>query len=503
MSDRKSTGSLFITLDMGTTSVKVSLFNSNGDMLATSLDEYSLHTPEKDVVELHAEIYWDCCRKGIRYILGTSGVSPCQIKSIGVCSQGETLIVLDSDGRPLRKAIVWLDNRSYDEADTIRRVFGTENNTGQIDVCPSWPITKIFWLKKHEPEVFKRIDKFMLVEDYILYRLTGTFNGEYSLYSSSYMLDIVNKQWWRELLDFVGIEDEQLVSLCEPGEIIGPVTRQVSRELGLDPSTVVVTGAMDQIAAMIGSGNIHQGIVTETTGAALVVCSTLDAFPGHETGLMAVQYHAVPGKYLVIGWCPTGGMALKWLRDSFFITKRDEAISQNKDPYTELTMMAENIPPGSQGLLFYPYLAGPGTSDVDPDARGVFYGIEMHHKGEHFIKAVMESLAFVLRKNLEAVEALGIPCAEFISLGGGAGSRLWNTIKADVTGKPVKTLKCSEAASLGTAILQARALGLFPDMETAVKNMVHVSSIVYPEQDRCRIYEDVYRRFRLIERRCF
>jgi len=284
----------FLSIDAGTTSVKVALFNSKGDMISTSLREYVLLTPSENIVELHPDTYWECSKEGIRDVLASTGVPIRSIKSIGICSQGETLIVLDKEGYPLRNAIVWMDNRSQEESEEIREAFGSESRTGQLDVFPSWPITKILWLKKNEPDSYKRIHKYMLVEDYIIYRLTGKFRGEYSLYTSSYMLDIQNKQWWGELLDYAGVSEDQLVELHESGKVIGTITSSAGRELGLDPDTMVVTGAMDQTAAMIGSGNIQAGVVTETTGAALAVCCTVDLFSHNATHSMAVQYHAIP-----------------------------------------------------------------------------------------------------------------------------------------------------------------------------------------------------------------
>jgi xylulokinase len=234
-------------------------------------------------------------------------------------------------------------------------------------------------------------------------------------------------------------------------------------------------------------------VVTETTGAALVVCETVGGPPQTASPYLAVQYHAVPDTYILIGWCNAGGMSLKWLRDGFFEGKN----------YDTLTELAAPIPPGSQGLLFYPYMSGAGTLDVDPDVRGVFYGLELHHGGAHFIRAIMEGLAYTLRQIVEQMEALGRSCREIRSLGGGANSDLWNQIKAAVTGRAIITMSCPEAASLGTAILQACATQTYPDIETAAKRMVQVSSTVVPDSNQKELYEAAYQRFRSIGGRYF
>ncbi len=494
---------LFISLDVGTTSVKTALFNASGDMPAASNLEYDLITPREDIIELAAETYWERCRSGIREVIAASGVPPRRIRSIGICSQGETLIALDGAGKPLRNAIVWMDNRSRKEARQIAAELGENPATGQIEIIPTWPVTKILWLRNNEPDVFSKARRYLLVEDYIIYRLTGLFKGEYALYSSSYMLDVVGKSWWSEILDFVGLRQEQLVDLCEPGEVVGPLLPSTAKELGLPQETKVVTGAMDQTAAMVGAGNIEAGVVTETTGSALVICQSLDTFPKSRDLRMAIQYHGIPDKYLIMGWCASGGMTLKWLRDTFFGPERDAALKANRSTYEPLTALAEGISPGSQGLLFFPYMAGTGTLDIDPEVRGVFYGLELHHKRAHFVRAVMESLAFVLRQNLELMAGLGMPCTDVRSLGGGANSRLWNQIKADTMKTTITTMKCPEAASLGVAILQAVALGVHPDVSTAVGRMVQVDEVFHPDPAGIAAHEAAYLRFREIEDKHF
>ena len=493
----------FLTLDVGTTSVKAAVFDAGGNLLAADTREYALLTPREDIVELDPEVYWRCCQEGAREALRRSGVDPGRVVAVGACSQGETLIVVDGKGAPLRNAIVWIDNRSKKEADEIRRAMGGRNPTGQVDVAPTWPATKILWLKRNEPEVFRRAGKYLLVEDFILHRLSGRFVGEYSLYSSSYLLDIHRKDWWPEILDYVGLERDRLVELHESGEGIGSLTSEAARALGLRPGTRVVTGAMDQTAAMVGAGNLRGGVVTETTGAALVVCETLDALPAGNPSAMAVQYHAVADKYFLIGWCASGGLTFKWLRDTFFGPEKVEAARRERNAYDLLTEMAAGVERGSQGLYFFPFMSGPGTLPVDPDARGVFWGLELHHGRAHFVRAVLESLAYVLRENIEEIEALGSPCSEIRSLGGGAGSAVWNRIKAEVTGRRIITMQCPEATSLGVAMLQAKAAGIYGGLEEAAREMVQTAARFEPDPEGTRRYEAVYQGYRALERRHF
>ena len=486
----------FITLDVGTTSVKIALIDKNGTIISLSTREYVLETPAEDIVELNPEIYWDCCVDGMREVLFNSGIPKHFILSVSVSSQGETLICLDAKGKPVTNAIVWIDNRSGEEARELKEAFGIERVTGLVDVLPTWTITKILWLKKNKPHVFASTARFLLVEDYILYKLSGEFAGEHSLYSTTYMYNVIDKCYWTGILDYVGLKMEQLVDVHESGVVIGNVKPDVCHETGLSEGTKVTTGIMDQTAGMVGAGNIMEGIVTETTGSALVICETLDQFPHKKPASSSIQCHAVPNKYLVTGWCAAGGMSLKWLRDTFFNEEK-------KSSYKIMDDMAEGISPGSQGLFFYPFMSGPGTLDVAPDVRGVYYGLELHHGKSHFVRSMIEAIAYILRENIELMETMGGECREIRSMGGGSRSLLWNKIKADVTGKQIVTMHSSETASLGVAILQAVAAGIYSDIPSAVSNMVKISDTFEPDKKRNRLYQDYYRQYVDVQNKCF
>ncbi len=493
----------FLTIDVGTTSVKTALFDETGKLHAIALKEYRLHTPEENIVELETQIYWDCAVKGVHEVLRKSGVNSGKISSVGVSSQGETLITLDGNGEPVRPAIVWMDNRSVDETRELKERFGT-GDTGLDDMITTWPVTKALWLRRNEPESFSRTDRFLMVEDYIIYKLTGQFAGEFSLYSTTSILDIRRKQYWLEILDYVGIGLDRLPALSESGDVIGKLTPKAASVLGLGTNTHVITGAMDQTAGMVGAGNIREGIISETTGAALAICKSLDTLPGEKKQALAIQCHAVPDKYLVTGWCGAGGMSLKWLRDTFFTEEKSRVkTSGEEDTYNLMVQMAEKVSPGSQGLQFYPFMAGPGTLPLNQSARGCFNGLELHHGKEHFVRAVMESMAFILRENIERMKGLGGNVQEVRSMGGGAKSPLWNQIKADVTGLPIVTLECKETASLGIAILSTVALGVHDSIESAVKVMVKPQCSYKPEKNASHVYENAYTKYLLIEKKFF
>lgn len=481
-----------LTLDAGTTSLKGALFDLSGNMTACRTREYHLEKPATDIVELDPETYWLAAKIVIAEILAESKVNPENIAAIGVTSQGETLIVLDSHGKPLRKAIVWLDNRANEEAEAIRREFGREQvykMTGQQDIVPGWPAAKILWLRNHEPEVFKSAAKYLMLEDYLVFRLTGEFASDHALNPSTIYYDFCKGCWWKEMLDFIGITENQLPRLLNSGDAAGKITADV----GLGGNTLVTVAPMDQLAAAVGAGNIAPGMVTETTGCAMAICATVER-PTYDNEMRIGLYrHAKPGMFAVLPWIPTAGMILRWFRDEF----------GNGVDYGALIDLASDVPPGSEGLVLLPHFSGMNSPEVNPDAKGVFYGMTTaHHKG-HFVRAILESVAFSLRDNIELLESTGTNCDEIVSLGGAARSVLWLQIKADVLRRRIKVMRCEEATSLGTAVLAATGTGRFANIAEAVGAMVHPAATVEPDLANGKIYDNVFRQYRDLNRRLF
>lgn len=514
----------YLVFDVGTTSVKTSVIDDRGALVAGVVEEYQLTTPGPDRVEVDPRRYWTAICTGIRRLMrdrmaraDAQGAIPA-LAGIGVCSQGETVILLDRSGEPLCDAIVWMDNRATKEADCIRDKLGTDRRTGMTVVDPMWTATKLLWLRKHEPRLLDAAWKVMLVEDYVLYRLTGEAVSDYSLYPTSYLLDIYAKQWWTSALDLVGLHEGQLPRLVAPGTVIGTLTSSAAAELGVEEMIVarrgatardagtaipVIAGGMDQTAAMVGAGNVGVGMVTETTGAALALCTTIGAgsvaaIREATSGALAdlpIQPHIVPETYLTTQWCQSGGMSLKWLRDTMFANESEAARAAGRDTYEPVTAQASRVAPGADQLLFLPYMAGTGTIHVARDVRGVFWGLGLNHTRAHMARAVMESIAYLLRMLLEQIESAGLACTEIRLLGGGAKSELWRRIKADVTGRPVVAVDCPEVASLGVAMQVATAIGRFSSVESASAGMAAVSSAIEPDVVEHRRYEDPYRSF--------
>jgi len=482
-----------LTLDVGTTSLKSTVFDSDGRMVSAHLEEYALEKPFPDWVEVEAETYWQSALKAIHAILSASHLGPGDILSIGVTSQGETLIVLDRDGQPLRKAIVWLDNRSRAEADALGRELTLDevyHRTGQQEMVPTWTATRIAWLRANEPETFRKAHKFLLVEDYLIYRLTGCYATDHALSPSTLYYDLTVGDWWPEMLRLLGIDREQLPELKTSGEVVGTLTPPAALETGLRPETIVTTAPIDQIAATVGAGNLDPGMVTECTGAALALCATLDHPMYDPLKRIGLNVHAIPGRYVLMPWVPTAGMVLRWFRDTF---------TEGTD-YATLVEEASAVEPGAEGLVMLPHLCGAFGPEPDSHAKGAFLGITFSHGRGHFVRAILESIAFLLRENLEGLESVGLNVSEIRSLGGGARSDLWLQIKAAVCQKEILSLECEEATGLGTAMISFVGNGAYPSLKEACANMVRVGRRVsLPEEDVKR-YDDLYRRYQDLNR---
>lgn len=460
----------FLGLDIGTTSLKAAVFDEQGHRLAQRSVDYTLSTdPSTGYIEFNPQRYVEMCRTVIDDLELECG----GIDAISVDTQGETLIVTDGEGNPLYPAIVWLDNRAEEEAEAIRRRFGNElvyRVTGQPEITAGWPASKLLWFKNCRPEIFGRIERVFMLEDWILFGLTGRFVTEPTIQSSTTYYDIVNGRWWADMLSFIGISEKALPELCPTASVIGDYR-----------GIPVVTGMLDQIAGTIGAGVTDGEKISEMTGTIMAICALADEIPEYRPdSIIPCHVHAIPGKYCRILWSSTAGMALKWFRNN---------LAEQFD-FRELDELAADIAPGSDGLTMLPYFCGSTMPKYNPEARAAFAGINLSHTRGHFARAIMEAIAFTLRQDLEYIGTDAI--REIRITGGGAKSPLWASIKADVTGKVLRTVTEDETACLGTALAAAVGIGVFPSIaDAAAKAVTTKRSFVPSGAD----YEAAYRSF--------
>ena len=483
-----------LAFDLGTTALKCALHDLEGNVVAKASEEYQLITPDADSVEMEVETYWQAFKSAVAKVLRESGVNPAEIKALGVSAQGETLILVDRHGKPLRRAIVWLDNRAQTEAEGLGETFGHRTAyeiTGQVKLVPTWPASKILWLKQNEPEIFEKAGKFLLIEDYFLYRLTGEYVCEGSLVTSTCYWNFQTRAWWKEMLEELGISEQQLPEYRESGEPVGKLRAEIAAELGLSPNTIACTGALDQACGAIGVGNIKPGIFSENTGAALAICATINQpilDPGNQ---MPCHYHGLPGLYMLHTFT-SGGIVMRWFRDEFAVMEMQVGKTSGMDSYNLMGLQASRVVPGCEGLVMLPHLQGAMAPEANPKASGVFYGFTLRHGRSHFIRAIMEAVGFIVRRNIEVIEGLGVSVNEVRALGGGARSRVWKQIEADIIGRPVLTTTNEEAATLGAAILAGKAVGLYSSVEEAAEKMIHIKERFEPASVNRAIYDETF-----------
>ena len=448
----------YLGIDIGTTTIKAAVFTKEGERLALRSVDYTLDTdPVTGYIEFAAEKYVEMCKSVIAELEAECG----KIDALSIDTQGETIIFTDKNGKPLYPAIVWLDNRATEEADAIKARFGNKKVyevTGQPEITAGWPASKVMWMKNHEPEVFAKTEKIFMLEDYILYALSGNYVTEPTIQSSTIYYDVVNGKWWDEMLDFIGITEDKLPKVVKTATLVGEYN-----------GIKVVSGMLDQIAGTLGAGVTDETKISEMTGTIMAICVMTDKMPAYNPeSIIPCHLHAVDGKYCLILWSSTAGMALKWFKNNFA-----ESFS-----FKELDDLAKDIAPGTDGLTMLPYFTGSTMPKYNPDARAVFSGINLSHTRAHFARAIMEAIAFTLKQNLDYVGEEAIK--EIRITGGGASSPLWASIKSDVTGKVLKTLTESETACLGGALAAAAGVGEFVSLKEAVDSVVKTKKTYEP-----------------------
>ena len=476
-----------LVIDAGTTSVKACLFSGRLELERKSLREY---TPEAlgNRVEMPGSVYLEAVSRAVREAAAGE-----RVDALGITTQGETLSVADAAGNLLRPFLVWLDQRAEAEAEELRERFPDDlfyRETGLPALSGAVPLAKALWLRRHEPHLFIPGSRLLLLEDYLLFCLTDRFVTEKSLQTSTGWFSLRRDGWWPEALAAAGLEESLLPEALESGAPAGRLTARAAEALGLSPGIPVFTGAMDQVSASWAMQCLQGGSAMETTGTALVAGAVL---PGLEAlgrpGLphTTVYRHAVPGKYMLLPIGNTGGMSLTWFRDRF---------CPGTD-YGSLCRMAQSAPPGADGLLFLPFLDGSVDPDFCPEARGVFFGASLSTGREHFARAVLEGVGFLLADMLEIMESWGAPAAPVVSLGGGARSPVWEQIKADICGREFRTLPCEEAAALGAALLAGHGAGLIP---AGALPALSPSARYVPNPQNREIYERARRKYRALYR---
>ncbi|MBQ6491951.1 MAG: hypothetical protein IJI88_06710 [Atopobiaceae bacterium] len=462
-----------IGADLGTTAVKVGLFDTSGRAVAVDTVEHTLITPATGVVEQSPDAYWEAFRTCLLRVLDAAGIDRTAILAMSLSVQGETLALLDEDGNPMGNFIVWMDTRAQAEAEQINEWFSADeilSHTGQGPIISLYPAAKILWLRRHRPDDFARTSKVALLEDWFFQRLVGRATGEPSLWCSSYMLDIQTGTWWPEMLERLGLDEGKLPPVLPSGTSLGQILPQVADELGLPRTLTLVQGGLDTACGTIGVGNVAPGTFSESTGALITVCTMADAPVFDPCGELACFSGVEPGRYL-LNMGAKGGIMFRWLRDQAFADELAAEQAGGPVAYEVMDELAAGVAPGADGLVLLPHFEGAGAPDTNQYGKGLLYGLNLQHTRAHVARAFLEASAMNVRRMVDYTEAAtGQRVEEVRCLGGASKSPLWCQIKADVLGRRVVTMQnTQDAAALGAAFLAGVGAGVWEGVEQAAE----------------------------------
>lgn len=463
-------------VDIGTSGTKTILIDETGKVIARALAEYPLYTPRPLWSEQDPEDWWRATQITIRKCLSQANVDANEIKGVGLSGQMHGAVFLDADNSPLRKAILWNDQRTQAECDWITETIGRERVVDLISnpVLTGFTAGKIVWLRNNEPEIYAKVRKVLLPKDYIRYKLTGEFATEVSDASGTALFCVKKRNWSLEMLDGCDIPRVWMPTSYESQEVSGRITSSASSLTGLAEGTPVVGGGGDQAAGAVGNGIVETGIVSSTVGTSGVVFAFSDSATVDPALRLHTFCHAVPGKWHLMGVMLSAGGSLQWYRDTFCHEEKSIAGLEGRDPYELITSEAERAPLGCEGLIMLPYLTGERTPYPDANARGVFFGITRRCDKSYFARAVLEGVSYGLRDSFEIMKEMKLPISQVRASGGGARSPLWRRIQADVTGFPHVTINVDEGGALGVALLAGVGAGIFPSIEEACRVVIKV-----------------------------
>jgi xylulokinase len=474
----------FVGIDVSTTATKSLLMGADGQLLGVATSEYTYETLKPLWTEQHPDLWWQATVDSLRQVLAQTRVSPAAIKGVGLTGQMHGLVLLDVAGKVLRPAILWNDQRTGAQCDEIRERLG---KAGLIQITGNDALTgftapKILWVRQNEPDVYARAAHILLPKDYIRYRLSGGYAVDRAGGSGTILFDLAARDWSPEMLEALKIPVEWLPQTFEGPEMTGTLSSEAAQATGLKAGTPIFGGGGDQAAGAVGTGAVVEGTVSLSLGTSGVVFAATDRPLVEPEGRLHAFCHAVPGKWHLMGVMLSAGGSLRWYRDTLAPGMNFEAL---------LTPAAE-VTPGAEGLLFLPYLTGERTPHPDPLARGAFVGLTVRHTQPHMTRAVLEGVAFGLRDSFELMRAAGLATVRQVRItGGGARSRLWRQILADVLNAELVTVNTGEGAAYGAALLAATGAGIFPDVETACAATIRItgSTTLSPASE---VYQQVY-----------
>ena len=465
---------MFLGVDVGTGGTRAVLIDRAGRVVASCSSEHApIRSEHIGWAEQDPEDWWRAAREAIAGAMATSGLAGSEIEAVGLTGQMHGCVMLDADGKVLRPALIWCDQRTQPECDWLTEKIGFERLIELTcnPALPNFTLTKLLWVREHQPEIFREIAHVLCPKDYVRYRMTGEFAMDMQEASGTLLLDVTHRRWSAEMANATGIPMSWLPRLFEGPEICARISDVGAGATGLAAGTPVAAGAGDQGAGAVGMGILAPGSVSATIGTSGVVFAATDAPAKDRLGRLHTFCHAAPGRWHVMGVTNGAGLSLRYFRDTF----------ASGASYETLLELAAEVAAGSDGLMWAPYLFGERTPHLDPSARAAFVGITASHTRAHFVRAVLEGVAFSLRDTLTLFAELRVPVKAIRLGGGGARGPLWRQIQADVYGQPVEILEAEEGGAFGAALLAGTGIGAWASVEQACAEAVRVAETISPK----------------------
>ena len=484
-----------IGIDVSTTGVKSILVSQDGNVVADSLVEYSFSSPKPGWAEHDPKEWYEATLNSLKFLSQKSGSLIDKVVVIGITGQMHGSVFLDENNDVIRPALLWNDQRTYKECIEIETKVGKSKLLDEVanPALTGFTLPKVLWMRNNEPENFARLRKVLLPKDYVRFKLTGTYATDVADASGTLLFDVKNRKWSDFMLDTFDLNREWLPLCFESQEIAGYLAKEAANYCGINKGIPFVAGGGDQAAGGVGNGIVETGLVSVTIGTSGVIFVSTEKPRVESEGKLHTFCHAVPGMWHVMGVTLSAAGSMKWFAENIGPeNSRSQSSEKGNNVYQQVDAQAARILPGSEELLFLPYLTGERTPYPDPNARGVFFGLTNRHGKPHMARAVMEGVAFSLKDCMNLVLNMDIKIRKIMVSGGGAKSDLWKQITADVLEKDLITLNTTEGPAFGVAILGFVGTKVYRDVPTACKSMIKEVTVTKANSDNFGVYRKLY-----------
>jgi xylulokinase len=485
---------LLLGIDVGTGGTRALLADERGRVIASGTEEHEpFASPQPGWAQQNPADWWRACGLAVKKALSAAGKNASEIACVGFSGQMHGAVLLDAAGEVIRPALIWCDQRTEKQSQELAETIGTAKLI-QLTCNPpltNFTLTKLLWVRENEPENWARVRHVLLPKDYVRFRLTGEYAMDMADASGTLLLDVARRAWSAEVMASTNIERELLPPLCESPDVCGKVSREGGAATGLAAGTPVVAGAGDQAAGAVGMGIVRPGAVSATIGTSGVVFAATDRPALDPRGRIHTFCHAIPGRWHVMGVTQAAGLSLRWFRDQFGAGTDD-----GREPYERLSEEAATAPAGAAGAFWLPYLMGERTPHLDPNARAALLGLSASHTRAHVIRAILEGVAYSLKDSFTIFDEMQVPVERIRLGGGGARSKLWQQIQADVYARVVELLEAEEGAAYGAAILAGVGAGAWKSVDEACDAAVRTAGRVAPQAVSSALMQKNYGTYR-------